>query len=159
MKKLFAALCFIGICGLLTAQPVKKIKMKELLHLIDTSKTPLVVNFWATWCGPCIREIPWFEKNIREFAGKKVKLILVSLDFGDEYPSGIAEFAKKNGYQAEIYWLNETIPEEFCPQIDKTWQGTIPVTLMVNNQKKYRHFFGQQLPEARLQLELHHLTD
>src|SRR5471030_1494136 len=124
MKKTFYIFCLVFLCGSLMAQPVKKIKMKELLHLIDTSKTPLVINFWATWCGPCIREIPWFEKNIREFAGKKVKLILVSLDFGDEYPKGIAEFAKKNGYQAEIYWLNETNAEEFCPQIDKTWQGT-----------------------------------
>jgi thiol-disulfide isomerase/thioredoxin len=159
MKKILISICLLLIYGSVVSQSVKKIKMDELLHLMNTCYTPLVINFWASWCGPCVREIPWFEKNVQEMKGKKIKLILVSLDFADEFPKGIAGFARKNGYQSEIYWLNETNTDEFCPKIDKSWDGTIPVTMMVNNKKKYRKFFGQQIPEKRLQLELQQLID
>jgi thiol-disulfide isomerase/thioredoxin len=154
MKKVLLAVLFLCVGQLCTAQQIQKLKIAELLKMIDTSSTPLVVNFWASWCGPCIREIPWFEKNVALLADKKVKLLLVSIDFPDEYPVNIAAFAKKNGYHSEIVWLNETDSDVFCPKIDKSWEGSIPVTLMVNNQKNYRRFYNQQLPEPRLIQEL-----
>lgn len=160
MKKLgLICMMLIAMVAVAQGQAIKKMKMDELLRMIDTIKTPLVVNFWATWCGPCVHEIPWFEKNVKEFAGQKVKLILVSIDYPDEYPKNIAAFAKKNGYSSEIIWLNETDADSFCPKVDKSWQGTIPVTLMVNNKKKYRQFFNQQLPEPRLVQELNRLVE
>jgi thiol-disulfide isomerase/thioredoxin len=159
MKKLITLLALLTITHFTKAQPIRKLKMDELLKMIDTVKTPLVVNFWATWCGPCIREIPWFEKTMKEFADKKVKLILVSIDYPDEYPANIAAFAKKNGYRSEIIWLNETDADVFCPKVDKAWQNTIPVTLMVNNKKKYRQFYNQQLPEQKLLQELQKLVE
>jgi thiol-disulfide isomerase/thioredoxin len=158
MKKILLLAALIIIYQITPAQQIKKMKMNELLKMIDTSSTPLVVNFWASWCTPCIHEIPWFEKNVGAMADKKVKLILVSIDFPGEYPKNIAAFAKKNGYHSEIIWLNETDADEFCPKVDKSWQGAIPVTLMVNNQKKYRQFFNQQLPEPRLIQELQKLV-
>jgi thiol-disulfide isomerase/thioredoxin len=159
MKKIITLLALLTIADFSQAQPIRKMKMNELLKMIDTVKTPLVVNFWATWCGPCIREIPWFEKTMKQFADKKIKLILVSIDYPDEYPANIAAFAKKNGYSAEIIWLNETDADVFCPKVDKTWQGTIPVTLMVNNKSKYRQFYNQQLPEQKLLQELQKLVE
>jgi thiol-disulfide isomerase/thioredoxin len=158
MKKLITAIALFTITHLTHAQPIKKMKMDQLLKMIDTVKTPLVVNFWATWCGPCIREIPWFEKTMKEFADKKVKLILVSIDYPGDY-AGIAAFAKKQGFTSEIIWLNETDADVFCPKIDKTWQNTIPVTLMVNNKSKYRQFYNQQLPEPKLLQELQKLVE
>jgi thiol-disulfide isomerase/thioredoxin len=159
MKKIITLLALLTIADFSQAQPIRKMKMNELLKMIDTVKTPLVVNFWATWCGPCIREIPWFEKTMKQFADKKIKLILVSIDYPDEYPANIAAFAKKNGYSSEIIWLNETDADVFCPKVDKTWQGTIPVTLMVNNKSKYRQFYNQQLPEQKLLQELQKLVE
>ncbi len=158
MKKILLLIVLVSMYQLTPAQQIKKMKMNELLKMIDTSSTPLVVNFWASWCTPCIHEIPWFEKNVAAMADKKVKLILVSIDFPGEYPKNIAAFAKKNGYHSEIIWLNETDADEFCPKVDKSWQGAIPVTLMVNNQKKYKQFFNQQLPEPRLIQELQKLV-
>ena len=154
MKKILGLLALVCICQLTQAQQIKKLKIAELLKMIDTSSSPLVINFWASWCAPCVKEIPWFEKNIAAFADKKVKLVLVSIDFPEDYPKNIAAFAKKNGYKSEIIWLNETNADEFCPKIDKSWEGAIPVTLMVNNKKKYRQFYNQQLPEPRLIQEL-----
>ncbi len=86
-------------------------------------------------------------------------MVLVSLDFPDDYPKAIAAFAKKNHYRSSIIWLDEPDANVFCPMIDKSWEGTIPVTLMVNNQKHYRQFFNHQLPEERFVLELKKLTE
>ena len=159
MKKLLFLSAFLFAQQLVFSQDIKKVKIAELVKMIDTSTTPLVVNFWASWCGPCVREIPWFEKNVAAFAGKKIKLLLVSIDFPDDYPKTIQAFARKNGYRSEIIWLNETNADEFCPKIDKSWDGAIPVTLMVNNKKQYRQFFAHQLPEERLVAELKKLTE
>lgn len=159
MKKTSLLLLFIGCWYLAVSQDIRKVNIKELVAIIDSSKTPLVINFWASWCGPCVREIPWFEKSVAEFSKDKVKLILVSIDFADDYPATIRNFAKKNGYRSEIIWLNETNADAFCPQIDKSWDGAIPVTLMVNNRKQYRKFFGEQLPEAKLVQELKLLVE
>ncbi|MFN3793861.1 MAG: redoxin domain-containing protein [Chitinophagaceae bacterium] len=154
MKKLLL-ICCIAICAQTAeAQAIRKVKIYDVLKMMDTATTPLVVNFWASWCKPCVQEIPWFEKSVAALKDKKVRLVLVSLDFPEDYPKGIQEFAKKNGYQSRIVWLDETDADYFCPKIDLSWQGAIPATVLVNNKKKFRKFYGQQLPEEKLKLAL-----
>lgn len=154
MKKLLL-ICCIAICAQTAeAQAIRKVKIYDVLKIMDTATTPLVVNFWASWCKPCVQEIPWFEKSVAALKDKKVRLVLVSLDFPEDYPKGIQEFAKKNGYQSRIVWLDETDADYFCPKIDLSWQGAIPATVLVNNKKKFRKFYGQQLPEEKLKLAL-----
>ncbi|MFL9485611.1 TlpA disulfide reductase family protein [Chitinophagaceae bacterium LWZ2-11] len=159
MKKIAVCLVFMLAAGHVFSQEIKKVKIEDVMKMADTSSVPLVINFWATWCHPCVQELPWFEKSVAELKNKNVKLLLVSLDFAEDYPAGIVKFAKEHGYTSQIVWLNETDANAFCPKVDKTWEGTIPVTLMVNNKKHYRQFFNQQLPEPRLKLELQKLVE
>jgi len=146
MKAFYLILALgFGIAIPAGAQTIKKVKIEQLAEYIKQSDRPLVVNFWATWCAPCIEEIPYFQEEVKKYAAQKAELVLVSLDFTDAYPSKIAAFIKKHKYDASFYWLNETNADHFCPQIDAKWSGSIPSTLFINNKTGYRKFFERQL--------------
>ena len=133
--------------------------MDDVLKIIRESREPLIVNFWASWCSPCVHEIPWFEKQVEEYRHKRTKLLLVSLDFPGDYPGNLQAFIKKNGYQSEVVWLSETDAASFCPKIDSSWQGTIPASLLINNSNGYHRFFGRQLTAAQLAIEMKKLVE
>jgi thiol-disulfide isomerase/thioredoxin len=147
---------FFSVC-IVQAQNIRKVKIKEVLHYIDTTQKPVVINFWATWCAPCVHELAYFEKEIQKAAGDKVQILLVSVDSADDYPKTIEKFIQEHGYTSTVWWLNETNAADFCPKIDKTWNGNIPATLMYNPSTHYRKFYNRQLtapqiPEAVEQL-------
>ena len=140
-------------------QEVKKISIDDLQAYIDKSEKPLVVNFWATWCSSCVQEIPYFISTVKEKYGQRVELLLVSLDIKQYYPQTIKAFAAKRNFIAPIAWLSESNADIFCPKIDNRWGGEIPVTLMVNNTKKYRRFYDRALTQPQLEIELKTLTE
>ncbi len=157
MTKLFCILLILFSTEV-HPQQIKKIKVKDVLNLIDTTTTPLVINFWASWCKPCIEEIPYFEKEVLNFKEQKVSLILVNLDFPEDYPKHITNFVKKNNYKSKVYWLNETNADYFCPLIDSSWTGAIPVTVMLNNKKGFRKFYNSKIPENKIKSALSELV-
>ena len=154
MKKValfFILSCFFFICK---AQEIKHWKMNDLLQYIKTSDSALIINFWATFCGPCIEEIPYFQTIANKYKNQKVKLLLVSLDFKESYPQKILAFAKKRKYKAQIVFFDEEKPDDFCPKIDSTWSGAMPATLFVNSKKKYRKFIEAQIKPIELEEEI-----
>jgi len=159
MKKIQLLAIIFSLSFVASSQNIKSVKINDIVNIIDTSSAPTVINFWATWCGPCVAEIPWFEKLIDEMKDKNIQLILVSLDFKTAYPKDVTNFVIKKKYKSTIFWLNETDASFYCPLIDKDWNGNIPVTIMVNNKKNYKQFYDSQLPEARLKLELQKLVE
>ena len=154
MRIMGAVLFFFLLGGACSAQQVTRISIAELQAYIHKSEKPLVVNFWATFCKPCVEEIPYFQSTIRNQYKGDVELLLVSLDLPDYYPSRIANFATQKNFSASIFWLNETNADYFCPMIDSSWSGAIPCTLMINNKKRYRKFFDDQLSAVQFEKEL-----
>lgn len=151
MKTFFATFCFFILNHNLAAQEIKKIKIDELKSYIEKSDHPLIVNFWATYCVPCVHEIPYLQTETKKYKSDGVELILVSLDLPDFYPSKISAFVKKENYTSSVLWLDESNADYFCPKIDKNWSGGIPSTLFVNNKNSYRKFFERQLTEPQVE--------
>ena len=135
-------------------QQVKKVSINEIEELIQKSDHPLIISFWATWCLPCVHEIPYFQETVKKYEDKNVELVLVSLDFRDSYPAAIESFIKKKNFHASFYWLNETNADQFCPKIDSRWDGSIPATLFVNNKTNYRKFYDRQLTPLQVEAEV-----
>ena len=98
-----------------------------------------IVNFWATWCKPCIKELPEIEQIGREYKNKKLKVVLASLDFPDQITSQLVPFAKKKNLQSRILVLDEADPNAWIPQVDSTWSGAVPATLVYSGNKRVFH--------------------
>ncbi|HMK05463.1 MAG TPA: TlpA disulfide reductase family protein [Ferruginibacter sp.] len=149
IKQLLSFLIIISFATVCRAQSIPKWKMEDVVRSFsENNDTVYVVNFWATFCKPCIEEIPDFIRIVKKYEGQKVKLLLVSLDLPNFYPAKIASFAKKNKYNTNIVWLDETNADIFCPMIDKKWSGAIPATIIVNAKTGYRLFVEDQIKPA-----------
>ncbi|MFI5154844.1 MAG: TlpA disulfide reductase family protein [Chitinophagales bacterium] len=154
LRNIKRALVVAGILMLpciLAAQEIKKINVKDLQAYIQESSHPLIVNFWATYCVPCIEEIPYFQKAVVNYKDKGIELLLVSLDLPGYFPEKITAFAQDKHFTAPIVWLNETNADYFCPIVDKRWSGGIPSSLFINNKTHFRKFFERQLTEQQLE--------
>ena len=132
---------------------VQKVKITDLQDYIAKSDHPLIVDFWATFCAPCNKEIPYFISTVARYKDQRVELVLVSLDLPDYFPARIADFARRQGYAARLLWLNETDADYFCPKVDPRWSGGIPASLFINNGTHYRRFFDRQLTDPQVALD------
>jgi len=135
-------------------QQIQKIKIKALNDLIATSDSILIINFWATFCKPCVEEIPDLIKFAKKYKKQKASLYLVSLDLEDYYPEKIKKFVAKKKYAAKIAWLDESNADYFCPLIDATWSGALPATLIVNNKMSYKKFYEKQLSSLEIEVAI-----
>ncbi|MCP2028313.1 thiol-disulfide isomerase/thioredoxin [Flavobacterium sp. HSC-32F16] len=119
------------------SQNVKLLNIDQLNERIKNGKdSTYVVNFWATWCAPCIKELPHFEKLSTEHKSEKLAVLLVSLDFKSKLTSNVVPFVKRKNLKNEVFLLNESSPQEFIDRIDPSWSGSIPATLFIKNDKR-----------------------
>lgn len=121
---------------------VKLLTLSELEQRVAKGKdTTYVINFWATWCGPCVEELPYFERLTSENAKKPFKVILMSLDFKSKLKTDVEPFVAKHKLKSEVYVVNELDQQKFIDRVDKNWSGALPATLILNNDKKVRAFY------------------
>lgn len=133
------------------SQQILKISKAELVSILNDPSDKLhVIHFWATWCGPCVTELPEFQKAIRESDENKVDFRFVSLDFPSEADQKLTSFLKKNNYTFKVYLMTETDYNSWIDLVDEGWQGSIPATLFFNKARKVHHFAGEALDKAQL---------
>ncbi|MUP47435.1 TlpA family protein disulfide reductase [Gramella sp. BOM4] len=97
--------------------------------------TTYVINFWATWCKPCIKELPYFEKIDSIYQDNKVKVVLVSLDFPDQIEKQLVPFVKKNELNSKVVVLLDGKYNDWIDKVSPDWTGAIPATYIYRNEK------------------------
>lgn len=136
-------LLFVLFPLLLSAQTVPSLNYTELKPLLNQRGDKIyVVNFWATWCAPCIKELPYFEVLNQ---GEDVEVLLVSLDFPKHKESRLLPFIKKNKLQSMVVLLDDADENYWINNIHPNWSGAIPATIVYNNDKRdfYERSFTQ----------------
>ncbi len=111
-----------------------------------------VVNFWATWCAPCIKEIPHFEKLNANYKNKNVEVLLVSLDFPFNYDKKLKPYIKKHKLQSKVVALDDPDMNTWMPKVNEEWTGAIPITIIYNKEK--RQFYERTFTYNELENEV-----
>jgi thiol-disulfide isomerase/thioredoxin len=142
----------------LQAQNVPVIDLNNLdARLENGEDTTFIVSFWATWCGPCVKELPFFETLQANNAEEKFKVLLVTLDFVEDLESKVIPFIERKAIKSEVLLLDEDNPNVWIPRVSERWSGAIPATIFVNAQKKTRHFHEGSFKEGELEIKLKEL--
>jgi thiol-disulfide isomerase/thioredoxin len=120
--------------------------MEKILQSSDDQT--YIINFWATWCKPCVEEMPDFIKLNDELKGKAFKMVLISLDFPSQIESRLKPYIAENDIEAEIVVLDDPNSNAWIPLVSDEWSGAIPATLLYNREK--RSFYEQKLDYKKL---------
>lgn len=123
----------------------------DLLLNKNDDKT-YVINFWATWCKPCVEELPAFQKLYETYKANNVEVILVSLDFKNQVEARLIPFIKKHKLQPKVVLMVDPDQNTWIPKVSPDWSGAIPATIIYN--KNNRKFYEQSFTYEALEKEL-----
>lgn len=133
------------------AQQAEIVKLKQLQdHINRQTDNIKIINFWATWCAPCIKEMPLFEKIGAERKDVEVTLVSLDLDLNPK-PETVYRFIDRKKIQSKVLILDEKDPNLWINQIEKGWSGAIPATIIINGKTGQRKFVEKELHEGDLE--------
>jgi thiol-disulfide isomerase/thioredoxin len=119
------------------AQDIKTYTFDELEPIFhQQNDTTYLINFWAMWCKPCVEELPEFEDIRKDYADKKVKVILISLDFGSTVQERMTKFLERKDIHAEVRILDDPDANSWIGKVDEEWDGALPATVIYKKNKK-----------------------
>lgn len=118
-------------------QSVPVIPFEDLDAIINTKNdTTYVINFWATWCKPCVEEMPYFEALHEKYKDDKIKVVLISLDFKSQLDKRVVPFVENRNLQPYVALLDGGNPNDWIDKVDPSWSGAIPATLFISGEKR-----------------------
>lgn len=121
-------------------------EFEPILH--KNSDTLYVVNFWATWCKPCVKELPHFDELADKFPDEKIKVVLVSLDFSENVEKQVLPFLERKKIKSEVVVLDDPDPNSWIEKVDPSWSGAIPATVIYSKDKRF--FYERDFTEEAL---------
>jgi thiol-disulfide isomerase/thioredoxin len=147
---LFVFGLFVSYSFACNAQKATVIKFGALEGRLNTTSDKIqVINFWATWCAPCVKELPLLE-NLNTKSNLDVKITLINLDYVDNLDKVNAFISRKN-IRSEVLLLDEIDYDSWIDKVDKNWTGAIPATLIFNPKSGKRKFVEKELKEGELE--------
>jgi len=150
MKSLLLSILLLSFLPVLKSQDIRITDFKGLEPLLNQQNdTTYVINFWATWCMPCVKELPYFQQIHDEFSQEKVKVILVSLDFLKHLDTRLKPFLQKNKLSPEVILLNDPDSNAWIDKVSPDWSGAIPATVIYN--RNFRNFYEKSFTYEELQ--------
>ena len=112
---------------------VTQIDAPGLKNLLKPNGRPLLINFWATWCAPCLEEFPDLVKIGTDYKGK-IDLITVSLDESSEINGEVPKFLAQMKSESPAYLLKTPDEDTAIGLVSKDWPGGLPFTILFNAQ-------------------------
>ena len=138
LYRIFSLIFLITLPMSLSAQKREVIKLDQLLTILNNkSDSLLVLNFWATWCKPCVEEMQEFLRLEQELENKKVRFVYLSLDFKNDFETKLVPFVNKRKMMSDVFLLDEPDYDAWINMVEPTWQGSIPATLFHEGQLTY----------------------
>ena len=142
-----------------TVDLVSAAQLKTLIQNRGTDKL-LLVNFWATWCGPCLEEFPELQKMVRMYANRQVQIVTVSINSPDERKLVLGFLQKQHAINRNLLFNSNDAAEAVTAFGGTTWKGGVPFTALIGTDGKllYSTQGGMNALEVRRVL-LKHLPD
>jgi len=142
----------LSAAGQARVAPVAKVvKLADLQKIMtEPSNQVKVINFWATWCAPCVKELPLFERLNEQ--RKDVAVTLVSMDMDlDPNPAKVHKFVARKKIASSVLILDESNPNTYIDKIEKDWSGALPATIVINTTTGKRVFVERELHAGELE--------
>ena len=129
---------------------VREIQFEDLQSYFHKSNDTLyVINFWATWCKPCVKELPYFERIHDNFSNRKVAVLLVSLDFSSNLNAKVRPFVKERNFKSQVMFLHQPRGHEWMNKVSDKWSGAIPATYFIKNNGSQSAFYEKAFDNYR----------
>jgi thiol-disulfide isomerase/thioredoxin len=137
------------VCVLESTYGQESVGLSQFKKELSSGSKIKVINFWATWCAPCVKELPFFEKLNQE--NKEVEVLLVSMDYDlDPNPEKVKRFIDRKKLQSKVLILAEANPTDWIDKIDKDWSGALPATLVINPRSGKRKLIEGEMKDGEL---------
>jgi thiol-disulfide isomerase/thioredoxin len=152
-------ICFVGLLMSVWivshAQEIEIIKKPQMMQMLAAQDEKIYVfNYWASWCAPCVKELPAFKQLAENLKDKNVQVVLFSLDFAEDVEKAKKVLSKKQ-ITFKTYLLDETKYDTWISDVEPKWQGAIPATMIVKG--KQRVFINEETSYEELMKHINRL--